>query len=327
MLDGLRVIEQFAYYDGSTAWCVMIANLTSLLAGFMEPTWARDVFGPANAIGGGYAMVAGRGRVVSGGVRVSGRWAWGSGSPHCTALGGGVLVLGDDGKPITLPDGSRTPFMFFDRADVTLHDTWHVSGLKGTTSGDYSVTDTFVPDGRWVDILSRKLVPVVDSTLYRFPFYGGFAVAVATVLAGLARRAVDELVALGDKMPMGSTKTLASRAVVQADLARADALVRSSRAFVDDAVGQAWAATEVGGASLEHRRLLRLAAASMAEQCVRAIEICYRAGGGSSIFETSPLQRVLRDGNVATQHGMIAPRLLEIVGLVRFGLDADTRMF
>ena len=325
--EGLAVIDEFAYHDGSTGWCVMIGNLTAILAGFMEPHWAQTVFGPANAVAGGYAMAEGRARVVSGGLRVSGTWSWGSGSAHCTSLGGGSLVIDGDGNPVTLPDGSRTPFVFFDSADVELLDTWQVSGMKGTSSGDYRVTEAFVPDGRWVDVLSRKLQPVIDATLYRFPFYGGFAVAVATVLAGLARRAVDELVAVGGKRPMGSAKSLAHRAVVQADLARADGLVQSSRSFVADAVGEAWQATERGDVTLEHRRVLRLAAATMAEQCIAAIEMCYRCAGGTAIYDTSPLQRVLRDGNVATQHAMIAPRLFEAVGMVRFGVDTDTRMF
>jgi alkylation response protein AidB-like acyl-CoA dehydrogenase len=63
----------------------------------------------------------------------------------------------------------------------------------------------------------------------------------------------------------------------------------------------------------------------MAERCAHAVDLCYHAGGGTSVYETSPLQRVFRDTHVATQHGMIAPRTLEPLGRMVFGLPTDTR--
>jgi alkylation response protein AidB-like acyl-CoA dehydrogenase len=50
----------------------------------------------------------------------------------------------------------------------------------------------------------------------------------------------------------------------------------------------------------------------------------YHAGGGSSIHETSPLQRVFRDVHVATQHGMVAERTYEPLGRMALGLPTDT---
>jgi len=43
------------------------------------------------------------------------------------------------------------------------------------------------------------------------------------------------------------------------------------------------------------------------------------------VYETSPLQRVFRDAHVATQHGIVAPRTLEVLGRMAFGLPTDTR--
>lgn len=328
VLDTLDTIEAFSYHDGSAGWCVMIGNTTGLVAGFLPPVHARELFGDPAAIGGGYAQPAGTATVVEGGgLRVTGRWSWGSGTDHCTAIGGGVRVLAADGTATTVPGGGPFPYVFFDRADVELLDTWHVHGLKGTASTDYEVHDAFVPEGRWADLTAlNRTTPAVDTPLYRFPFFGTFALSVAAVLAGLGRRAVDELVAIGGKLPMGSTRTLAERPVVQAQIARAEADVRSSRAFVREVVEETWAAAVEGAVTDEHRRLLRLAAATMAERCWHAVELCYRAAGGTSVYDTSPLQRLFRDASVATQHGMVAERTLEPVGLLRFGRRADTSM-
>lgn len=323
--DAVRAIESVAYHDGSTGWCVMIGITTGLCAGFMPPDHAAAVFGVPDAIAGGYGMPAGTGVAVAGGLRVSGRWSWGSGTDHCTAIGGGILVVGEDGRPASMEDGTRAPFVFFDRGDVELLDTWHVIGLTGTASTDYTVTKAFVPHGRWAEFL-RPGGPMIDHPLYRFSFLGALGVGVAAVLLGLGRRAVDEIVELGAKRPAGSSRSLSERSPVQAEIARADAAVRSARTFLIDTVERCWESAERGDAmSDEHKRLLRLAATDAASRSAEAVDRCYHAGGGTSIFESSPLQRVFRDAHVATQHGMIAPRTYEVFGRMAFGLDTDTR--
>lgn len=325
--DVLDAIEAVSYHDGSTGWCVMIGTTTTLCAAHLPPEHAQALFGHPGAVSGGYAMPAGTARLVDGGARVTGRWAWGSGTDHATAIGGGCRLVDDGGRPVTLPDGSRTPFVFLDPGDVEFLDTWHVGGLKGTASTDYTATEAFVPEGRWVDFVNGP-GPRFDHPLYRFPFFGALAAGVASVMVGLGRRAIDELVALGDKLPMGSTKPLAERSVVQAQVAQAEAAVRSSRSWMREVVDECWeAASDDGALTDEHKRLLRLAATTMAERCAHAVTLCYHAAGGTSVYDSSPLQRVFRDTHVATQHGMIAERTLEPIGRMRFGLETDTRMF
>lgn len=323
----LDAIEAFAYHDGSTGWCVMIANTTALSAARLAPEHARALYGDPAAITGGYAQPVGRAVAVDGGgIRVSGRWSWGSGSSHCTSIGGGVLVVDEAGEPAALADGSRAPFAYFDLDDVTLLDTWHVAGLEGTASTDYEVHDAYVPEGRWVD-WSRPTALHVDGAIYRLPFFGTLAAGVAAVVLGLGQRAIDELVALGPKHPMGSSRTLAERPAVQGQVAEAEAAVRSARAFLREAMAAAEAELAAGAeeASGEARRLLRMAATTAAVRGAEAVDLCYHAGGGSAVYRTSPLQRVFRDVHVATQHGMVAPRTLEPLGRMAFGLPTDLR--
>jgi indole-3-acetate monooxygenase len=85
--DGLATIEELAYHDGSTGWCVMIAMTTGLLGAFLPEEHARATYGSAGAVTGGFAAPVGRATPVDGGgLRVTGRWAWGSGTRHCTAI-------------------------------------------------------------------------------------------------------------------------------------------------------------------------------------------------------------------------------------------------
>ena len=322
VIDAITVAS---YHEASTGWAIMIANTTGWIGGHLVAEFGEQIYGAPDAIAGGFAMPAGEAKAVDGGLMVSGRWPWGSCTRHCTTIGGGVRIVDEEGRSASLRDGTQVAFAFFDVADVEILDTWHVSGLKGTASNDYVITDAFVPEGRWVDLPSiRDHDPVIDATLYRFPFYGAFACAVAAVIGGLARRAIDELIALGDKRPAGSRRGLSERPVVQAELARSDAAVRSAVAFMSDVIGETWSAGTAGTIGDEHRRLLRLAAANMARQGARAVDRCYTAAGGTSVFDSSPLQRIFRDTHVATQHAMVADRVLEPLGAMLFGIDIDT---
>ena len=321
--DLVDAVEGLAWYDGSTAWCAMIAATTSLIGGYLPEPWAQEIYGDPDAHTGGFAAPVGRARADGDGLVVSGRWQWGSGTQHCTWVGGGALVVGADGAPAPLADGTVAPFVLFRREDVTFHDTWHVAGLKGTGSTDYSVHDLAVPAGRWVQVGGT---PRVDRTLYRFSFFGALAVGVAAVGLGLARRALDEVVQLaGSKRPQGSAKTLAERPVVQADLAEADARRRAARHLLDHAVADAWRAADGSTDVDESRVALRQAATHAMTTSAAVVHTCYTAAGGAAVYETSPLQRLFRDVHVATQHAMVAPRTMEVVGRHRLGLPTDLR--
>jgi len=319
--EGLAVMEELAFHDGSTGWCVMIAMTTGLIGGFLPADHAQAVYGSPDAITGGFAAPMGRGRRVDGGIAVDGRWQWGSGIAHCTTIGGGCVVHSGG------PDGDERPsakFVLFDRDDVEILDTWYVAGLKGTGSTDYAVHGAFVPEGRWFALAGAE--PREDGPLYRFSFFGLLALGVSAIAVGLARRSIDELISLAaTKRPQGSSRPLAERTPVQADVAIAEASLRSARAFVADAVGEAWTSVRAGDpASDEQRRVIRLAATHAMSTSAQVVDRMYTAAGGVAVYEDSVLQRVLRDVHVATQHAITSPRTYELAGRLRLGLDTDT---
>jgi alkylation response protein AidB-like acyl-CoA dehydrogenase len=319
----LDAIERLAYHDGSTAWCGMIAATTSILGGYLPERWAAEIYGRPDVISGGHAAPLGRARAAEGGLVVTGEWQWGSGTFQCTHIGGGTLVVDADGAPTARPDGLRAPFVLFEREQVELLDTWYSMGLRGSGSTDYVVREAFVPEGRWVEIVGQEAT--VDAPLYRFPFFAALALGVCSVSLGLARRAVDELATLAtDKRYAMSTRPMAARAPVQADVARAEAAFRSARALLRETVADAWSAATAGHTlGPEQRRLLRLAATNTTVQSAAVAELTFRTAGGAAVYESSPLQRVLRDVNVASQHAMVAPRTFELVGRLALGQSTD----
>ena len=320
------VIAEVARHDGGAAWCVMIAGTTTLQAGFLPLDVAQLVFGSPDSCAGGYAAPVGRAVPVDGGLRVTGTWAWGSGTRHCTWIGGGTRIVDADGKPTRRDDGLYAPFVFFDRDDVDHVDNWHVTGLAGSGSADYRVEDAFVPEGRWLQMMDAA--PRLDGPTWRFPFYGMLAIGIAAVSIGLLDGAVDRFAELASaKKPEGSGRTLAERGSAQTVLSTAEATARSARAFLHDTIGAAWTTAEAGDPlTTEHRRSLRLAACDGAQRCADALSALGREAGGAAVYLREPLQQKVRDGQVASTHAMVAPRIHELTGRLHLGLETDTTL-
>ncbi len=313
----LDTMETLAAADGAAGWCAMIAATTSVLAAYLPDADARTIYGTAGTATGGAYAPQGRATTVSGGYRVTGRWAFASGCEHCAWLTGGSLVQSAGGQ-------SEARLMMFPASEVEIIDTWNVSGLRGTGSHDIAVRDVFVPATRAISLTIDR--PCRGGTLYAFPVFGLLALGGAAVATGIARHAIDELVSLAaTKTATLQRRRLAERPVVQAKVAEAEALLGSARAFLREAVARAWESAERGGEiALRDRAHLRLAATHATATAARAVDLMYTAGGGTAIYATSPLQRCLRDAHAVTQHVMVAEPTYELVGRVLLGVDADT---
>src|SRR5439155_22502330 len=95
--------------------------------------------------------------------------------------------------------------------------------------------EVFVPAEREASIVVDR--PTAGGRLYAFPVFGLLALAIGAVSLGIARGALDDVVALaGRRTPAGSRRTMAERAPVQADVAAAEARLRAARALLLAAV-------------------------------------------------------------------------------------------
>jgi alkylation response protein AidB-like acyl-CoA dehydrogenase len=319
-----ETLARTAAADGAVGWVLMIGATTGLMAGSLPDEWSRTLYGEnSDVITSGVTAPLGRATPVAGGMRVNGRWPFGSGSQVSDWICGGCLIMDSDG-PRQGPHGPQSLLMFFPASEVVIHeDTWDTSGLRGTGSHDIEVQDVLVPEGRWVELGRRARV---DTPLYRFPTLGLLALGVSAVALGIAEHAIAHFVDLaGEKVPTGSRRALAARAGAQKDLARAEALVGAARALTFEAMDEAWeAAVDSGRLDLEHKARLRLAATNNAWSAAEAVDLVYHAAGGSSVYSSNPLQRCFRDVHVATQHIMVAQPTWEVLGKVSLGIDPKT---
>ncbi len=314
-VDAVDAILTVACGDGSAGWCAGIASTTSSLAAFLEPEIARKIFSSPTTASGGVFAPNGRGRRDGDHYRVTGRWQWGSGTQHCDWIVGGAMC--DDGTQRVC---------FFPASDVEFVDTWHTSGMRGTGSLDITVDDVAVP----VEYTLQPGVTqvYVDEPLAHFPNFTLLALGIAATGLGVARRSLDELVALAAaKKPQFSSRTLAESGFAQTEFARAEARWRAARALLRDEVGAAWDAAVAGDrVPVSARVSMRLAAAHAASESVAVVDAAWTLAGGSAVYDTSVLGRCLRDVHVVTQHIMVAPKLNETLGKHLLGADFDDRM-
>ena len=317
-----RAVEAIAQADGSAGWCVFIGATSGSALATMHESSAREVFDSPETLISGVFQPRGRADRTQGGFRVTGDWSWGSGTENADWVVGGCRLF-ENGEPIRSVSGAPRSCMMMARGDeIDFLDTWHVSGLCGTGSTDFAMRDVFVPEGRAVGFSARRL----ERPLYAFPHFGLLAMGIAAVSLGMARTAIEELIRIArGKTPDGSARALASRPAAQTDVAQAEALLRSARGFFYEMLDEAWAAaTRTGEVTVEHRRDIRLATTHATRSSAEAVDLMYQLGGGTSVYRSSPLQRIFRDIHVATQHMMVAPATYELTGRLLLGLDTDT---
>ena len=320
-----HVVEAIARVDGSTGWCVFIAGGNPLLGAYLTDHAAEEVFGHDPRVAtAGVVFPYGEALVSDGGYQVRGRWSYASGCQHsawlfccCHVFDGGHRRLTASGEP-------EVRLLFVPTAQVTIVDTWDVSGLAGTGSHDVVIEQVFVP-AEYTCLFGPGMTRQCthyQSPLYRYVLYASFALPIGAVALGIAQGAVDACLELAQsKRPGAGTELLRDRPMFQVRLAEAVALVRSARAWLHAAVQQTWQSLLASGeVSFAGRADLLLAAANATRSATAAVDLVYTAAGASANYRHSPLQRALRDVHAATQHMGTAPQQFESAGRMLVGL-------
>ncbi len=319
-------LEQLGRADAATGWCVMIGGTTALISAWLPMEHAREIWFDPNVITGGVFAPMGQAQGNAQGYRVSGRWAWASGSANCSWLLGGAVIM-NGAEMQRMPNGApEHRMMVMRREEVELIDTWDALGMRGTGSGDMAARNVQVPFRRSVSFITDG--PRETGPLYRFAPFGLLAMGIAAVASGNALGALDDLKALAvAKKGQGSSRSLAERGVVQADFAVAQADLDAARALVHAEIAAAWDRVVAGDTlDLPARARLRLAATRLTQVSSRVAAKMHELAGGTSVYASHPLNRRFRDAHVATQHVMVAPPTLELAGRVLLGLPVDASM-
>lgn len=319
-LDFMRVVEAASALDGSVGWLVGNGGGMSRIGGYLGEAVARAWFADPRAFVVSATGAVGTATAVASGYRLSGRWPFGSGAHHATRFMGLASIRPED------PD-SPLLCCYLGRAEVTILDNWHVSGLRGTGSCDFEARDVFVPAAHVHPFLGSQ--PTQRGLLYRMPPISVFAWSICGVPLGIASGAIAAFAELAcRKSRLGTRALLRDRETVQATVGRARATLRAARTFLIGAMTELMAAAEMGGQRLvEARADIRIASAHAAETAIAITDELAASAGAAAIFEGCALERAVRDAHAAAKHIAMSPNNYIVAGRLTLGLDPGTARF
>jgi len=318
----LELVELLAHADAAAAWCVKIGSDSGLFAAWLEESAARELYPDIDFVTAGQAPPNGRAQKVDGGYRVTGRWGFGSGCTHADVMVGGCVVEGS-ASPSSIP---QVIHVLAPASGWQIEDTWFAHGLAGSGSHHYSTKDLFVPAGHVLDLNapSRR-----DEPLYRLPLTASVSIPMAGVPLGVARRAIDELIALAGKKVIALPPPpvlLKNLPRVRLAVARAESLLGSARAYVYETVERLWAeVVEHGAGSIEARCKVGLARIHAHRVACEVAQLVFDTAGPAAVYASSPLDRLLRDAVTINQHLLFNDGVLEELGAMALGDDVATR--
>jgi alkylation response protein AidB-like acyl-CoA dehydrogenase len=327
-----RVIQTVAAADASTAWVLAQTLASSHAAGFLAPQVAREVFGAKNAVvAWGPSSGVAKAVVTDGGYTVTGKWRFASGSANATWMGGHSSVIEANGKPRL--DANGRPLMrtmLFRPASATIHDTWHVIGLRGTASNEYEAHDLFVPEpySTWRDYKPDRRE---SGPLYNIPLLTLYGIGFSGVGLGIARACLAAFMTLaGTKKTgagYGSQSVLRDNAVIQSKVAQAAGQLDSAHALLTRRLEEIWEASCTRGKfTLDERARLRIAIVGAMDRARDVVDFAYHASGTTAIFQGSPFERRFRDMHTLLAQGQAHLSNFEAAGLALMGVEPTQRL-
>jgi alkylation response protein AidB-like acyl-CoA dehydrogenase len=318
VLSQCEVMETLGYHDASAAWVAMICSDSGHYAARIDETEARALYPSLDLLTAGAIGPTGQAHIVDGGLRVSGRWTFGSGCLHADRLIAGC-VLFENGKPQMGADG-RPEFraVWLPKDKVQIHDTWYTTGLAGSGSNDYSVQDIVVPLAHSFHPfrIGKRIEP-----LYRY--HGFFFANLPSVALGCARRMIDDFRDLAHrKITPPALTPLKNEYRAQVALAEANMRLGAARAYQDSSLGSVWQSLSRGEApTVAQRAAVGMMCIYVLQQALEVGEIVCEAAGTAVLYVSSPFERRRRDLITISNHIIGQRRTLQTMGQLLFGED------
>lgn len=301
-------LEALAWIDGNLGWLVNLGAGANMFAGYMEESVACRLFEPPGTWCAGSGATSGVAKRTSRGYILSGRWKYASGAAHATHFTANALLFDEAERPVLQKDGKQDFRSFiFPAAEVTIYNTWNTTGLKATSSQDFSVENLFVPDAHVFSLV--KPSGFASGPLYHFPFDVLAVVTMACMSTGMAFHFMDLFHDLLEKKkPLYRDKKLSEDLKIQRFSEKSSHRFFLARDKMYDALQTAWNFYEKGEqADVSHLEALTAASKKAVAEARKMVYDLYPLCGMNMVFYGSELNKVWRDMAVASQHYLLSP--------------------
>jgi 3-hydroxy-9,10-secoandrosta-1,3,5(10)-triene-9,17-dione monooxygenase len=294
------IVAELARGCPSTAWNVGNLGCHHWILAYYAPQTQHEVWdeNPDALIASSIALAAGRGKKVSGGYQVSGKWPFSSGVDNC-AWNMLAVTIYEDGKPVDWR------LCLVPKADYRIVDTWYAMGMVGTGSKDIEVNEVFVPERRALQLtrcrggLEHPGAEINKGPLFQIPIVAAAGHPLSATALGAAEGAFEWVrKSFSKRIGTYTGAKVSDFQAVQIKLARARALVDSARY----AMRASAIAFEQEKLDLEGKLRLRIQNTLAVMQSREAVETLWSCYGANGIYTRDPLQRFLRDTQAINQH-------------------------
>jgi alkylation response protein AidB-like acyl-CoA dehydrogenase len=159
--DFCRMQIEIAKGDPAISWVVQIINGTSWVTSLGPDSVQDAVYGNGPTTVCGAYNPPGKARKVEGGWIINGSWPYTSGSRQSKWAQQGVVLEGYEGPVVPGISMCYMPF-----SDLTITNSWYVTGMQGTGSDTSVAKDVFIPEGQMV--LMDERAGQIDRTKRHF---------------------------------------------------------------------------------------------------------------------------------------------------------------
>ena len=319
----LDVVTELGRGCGSSAWVTAVYNSGNFMVGQFPDETRPDVWGdnPGARVALVLAPPKASVELVDGGIVMTGTWGYASGSLHSDWIGLVVPVPTQD-KPV--PHLALVPM-----SDLTVKDTWLVTGMRGTGSNTVAAERVFVPRHRmlpWLPLVEgERFTDHPDEILYRTSVSGVLQVFLLGAMIGEAQAALSYVLEKAPGRAIASSTYASQKESVafQIDVADAATMIDTAQLHAIRIADTVDRSARLGEQlDIPARARLRMDAAHTVRTCREAIDLLMTAHGTSAFAEFSPLQRIWRDVSMGSRHGGFGARIpQEVYGRAMLGLD------
>jgi 3-hydroxy-9,10-secoandrosta-1,3,5(10)-triene-9,17-dione monooxygenase len=315
--------------DGGAAWVHCILDSGAWVVSLMDDRAQKDVWGKAKNLRAFISIVLATtsdAQRVEGGYRVTGRWAYGTGSLHADWSLLGIPLKNAQGAVVD------AGLALIPTSELTVDDNWYVAGMKSTGSVTQVADDVFVPEHRVFPLTAAVEGGYLGSNpeqSYKTVFVPSLFMKLIGPHLGLGRAALDYVIAKADSKAIAYTgyEKQADAATFQVAVAKASVQLNATELIAADIAGEIYDAAARGYYAPYGERIeMRAKAGWIVETITTMINELLTAHGSAGFAESATLQRIWRDQATASRHGhTLSASGYESYGKMLFGRETEAR--
>ncbi len=315
--------------DGGAAWVHGILDSGAWVVSLMDDRAQEDVWGGEKGIGTFISIVLATtsdAQPVEGGYRVTGRWAYGTGSLHADWSLLGIPIKNEQGEVVD------AGLALIPTSELSVDDNWYVAGMKSTGSVTQVAEDVFVPAHRVFPLTAAVeggYLTTNAELAYTTIFVPSLFMKLIGPHLGMGRAALEFVIAKADSKAIAYTgyAKQSDSAIFQVAIAKASVQLQACELVAASIADTIYANAERGYyAPYAERIEMRAKAGWVVETITTMIHELLTAHGSAGFADSAALQRIWRDQATASRHGhTLGASGYEAYGKVLFGREDEAR--